>query len=219
MEYRIEYQETHTNDYTVEADSREEAEDKFQQMIDAGEIDFSDLTMDDFDFTAKAENPPGYQISLTEEEILLLSDGLLSLIDRAGKSPVSDPAVSNALAAYRGRCQSINHKILHASKAAPTEDPASAGLKDFDILFSYPGDYFRMTVTAPDTYTDESLAEKLLEIKKDLSLEKEVQRQRGFWYSNEEDVDPCDILDVFVAENPTASWRDFEYDVEIRMED
>lgn len=129
MEYKIEYKETYANDYTVEADSREEAEDKFQMMIDAGEIDFSDLTMDDFDYTAKAENPPKYQISLTEEEILLLSDGLLSLIDRAGKSPVSDPAVNNALSLFRGCCQILNSKILRAPKAAPTEDSASAGMK------------------------------------------------------------------------------------------
>lgn len=121
MEYKVEYTETYSGDYYVEAADAESAEEKFNDMMCNGEIDFKDLEMTDSSVSAKEENPPKFTLSLTEEEILLLSDGLLSLIDRAGKSPVSDAAVNNALAAYRGRCQSLNSKILRANKTAPTE--------------------------------------------------------------------------------------------------
>ena len=47
MEYDIKHTETLVGFYTVEADSEEEALDKFDRMCWEGEIDFSDLEMVD----------------------------------------------------------------------------------------------------------------------------------------------------------------------------
>lgn len=47
MEYRIEYAETYTGDYYVEADTPEAALEEFNNQIAEGKIDFSDLNMVD----------------------------------------------------------------------------------------------------------------------------------------------------------------------------